>query len=171
MPRIPVAGSGYVLALDDKTLLCGATSHADDLTAQVRAEDHRHNLRQAHRLGALPDWPPAQDLPPGVTGRVGWRATTPDRLPLVGALPLKPAPGVRPPDQSRLIPRLRDKHGGIYLMTGLGSRGITWSALAGRLLAHWVTGSPCPLEADLRDALDPARFEARLARAQARRPS
>jgi tRNA 5-methylaminomethyl-2-thiouridine biosynthesis bifunctional protein len=56
------------------------------------------------------------------------------------------------------MPRERGPHGGLYALTGLGSRGITWSGLAGELLAHWVTGAPCPVEADLRDAMDPARF-------------
>lgn len=169
LPRIPVAGSGYVVALDGKTLLCGATSHLDDWAAHSRAEDHSHNLGQAHRLGALPDSQALPGLDAKLTGRVGWRASTPDRLPMVGALPLKAPPGVRAPDQPRRIARLRDERSGVYLMTGLGSRGITWSALAGRLLAHWVTGAPCPVEADLRDALDPARFEARQARAQSRK--
>jgi tRNA 5-methylaminomethyl-2-thiouridine biosynthesis bifunctional protein len=163
-PRIPVAGNGYVLALDETHLLCGATSAEADPDPQVRDTDHRHNLQQAATLGAWPGWRPDHATPRGIGGRVGWRAVTPDRLPLIGALPSRRAPDVRPRDQPRLISRLRDDQGGIYLMSGLGSRGITWSSLAGRLLAHWVTGSPCPVESDLRDALDPARFEARLAR-------
>jgi tRNA 5-methylaminomethyl-2-thiouridine biosynthesis bifunctional protein len=105
-------------------------------------------------------------LPQGLEGRVGWRATTPDRLPLVGALPLPlaalqgAAKAIRL-EQPRLIPRRRSPQGGLFILSGLGSRGITWSVLAGRLLAHWVTGSPCPVEADLRDALDPARWLSR----------
>ena len=164
LPRLPVAGNGYVLPLNDGRLFCGATADADDLDPQVRDTDHRHNLQQAWALGALPSWTPDGPMPASLNGRVGWRAVTPDRLPLIGALPLRTLPGTKPRDQPRLMPRLRDEHGGIYLLTGLGSRGITWSALAGRLLAHWVTGSPCPVESDLRDALDPARFEARQAR-------
>lgn len=164
MPRIPVAGNGYVLSLDPETMLCGATAHLDDATPHLRAEDHAHNLHQAQRLGALPAGSPDGLQPCALSGRVGWRASTPDRLPLVGALPLKAADGMRQRDQARLIPRQRSEQGGIFLMTGLGSRGITWSALAGRLLAHWVAGTPCPLPSDLRDALDPGRFEARLAR-------
>ena len=52
------------------------------------------------------------------------------------------------------------------MCTALGSRGITWAPLAAELLAAWVTGGPPPLEADLVDALDPARFAARRARKQ-----
>lgn len=162
-PRLPVAGSGYVLALPDNSLLCGATSQHRDDDPTVREADHRHNLRQAARLGACPAWDETHVLPAQLRGRTAWRATTPDRLPLVGALPwsqerLTKAQTSRRLDQVRLIPRQRGERGGLYAMTGLGSRGITWSCLAAELLAHWVTGSPCPVETDLRDALDPARF-------------
>ena len=63
-------------------------------------------------------------------------------------------------DQPRFVPRRR----GLYLLTGLGSRGITWSPLAARTLAAWIAGSPLPLEASLLDAVDAARFASRAAR-------
>ncbi len=168
----PVAGSGYALPLGGGGVLCGATSHHHDEDTRVRDADHVHNLIQAQRLGVWgpPHKGPSADepLPEGIQGRVGWRATTPDRLPLVGALPLplSALQALTKPvrlEQPRLIPRRRDHQGGLFILSGLGSRGITWSVLAGRLLAHWVTGSPCPLEADLRDAMDPARWLSRSA--------
>ena len=165
-PTLPVAGAGYVLPKHEGRLLFGATSDVDDLDPALRDADHAHNLEQAQQLGSLA-MPDTTTLPKNLKGRVGWRASTPDRLPYVGALPLADAPpptaGQRAPrmDQPRLIPRLRDEHGGVYVITGFGSRGITWAALAGELLASWVTGSPCPIEAPLRDALDPARIVTR----------
>jgi tRNA 5-methylaminomethyl-2-thiouridine biosynthesis bifunctional protein len=168
----PVAGSGYALRMQGGDVLFGATSHHHDEDPTVRDADHAHNLQQAVRLGVwgTPDGSTPEtsfaDLPQGLEGRVGWRATTPDRLPLVGALPLPlaalqgAAKAIRL-EQPRLIPRRRSPQGGLFILSGLGSRGITWSVLAGRLLAHWVTGSPCPVEADLRDALDPARWLSR----------
>lgn len=166
LPRVPVAGGGYALALADGRLLCGATSQEGDTDPAPREADHLHNLQQAARLGALAGDPAS--LLPGVQGRVAWRATTPDRLPLIGAVPDAHATVRTRGEQVRLLPRLRDEHGGLYLLAGLGSRGIGWTALAARLLASWVTGAPCPVEADLRDALDPARFQARRTRHAAR---
>lgn len=173
-PQLPVAGAGYVLPAHEGRLLFGASNAPDDPEPSLREADHRHNLSQAAQLGSMTKTGPssareasAEDpLPPGIQGRVGWRATTPDRLPYVGPLPLAPQPappGQRAPrgDQPRFVPRLRDPHGGVYVLTGLGSRGITWAALAGELLASWVTGSPSPIEASLRDALDPARVVTR----------
>ena len=100
-------------------------------------------------------------------GRVGWRATAVDRLPLVGAVPMQPPFGTAAalPDQPRHWPRVP----GLFVATGLGSRGLTWAPLVGRLIASWITGAPFPLPADLVDALDPARFAARAVRAS-RRP-
>ncbi|TAL20725.1 MAG: FAD-dependent oxidoreductase [Aquabacterium sp.] len=169
LPRVPVAGGGYVLALPGGRLLCGATSQDGDVDAALREADHLHNLRQALRLGALHG--EAEDWAGQAHGRVGWRATTPDRLPLIGAVPDSHAVVRARGEQVRLLPRLRDGHGGLYLLAGLGSRGIGWTALAARLLASWVTGAPCPVELDLRDALDPARFQARRVRQAARRAS
>lgn len=166
LPHIPVAGSGYVLTLPDGALLCGATTQHHDVDPAVRDADHRHNLNQAARLGAVASLTDHDALPPQIEGRTAWRATTPDRLPLVGALPwslarLSANPGTRRIDQVRLLPRERQERGGLYVLTGLGSRGITWCALAADLLAHWMTGAPCPVELDLRDAMDPARFPVR----------
>jgi tRNA 5-methylaminomethyl-2-thiouridine biosynthesis bifunctional protein len=169
-PLVPVAGQGYVLSLNDGRLLCGATTQHHDAEAGLRQTDHLHNLGQAARLGALPPGTTEQRLVEMaasglLTGRVGWRATTPDRLPLIGALPwhadrLAAHPPARA-EQVRMLPRERDGQGGLHIIGGLGSRGLTWSMLAGELLAHWVCGTPCPVEAELRDALDPARFLAR----------
>ena len=165
-PTWPVAGQGYVLTLADGGVLCGATAQEGDVDAAVREADQRHNWGIAAQWGVVPPLDGLAPLPPGLDGRVGWRANTPDRLPVIGALPLCPDAILRlarPPrlDQVRLIPRQRTDTGGLFVMSGLGSRGITWAALGGKLLAHWVTASPCPVELDLRDALDPARFVCR----------
>lgn len=160
-PALPVAGGGYVLRLRSGALLCGATTQHHDEDPGVRMADHAHNLMQAERLGAVSASRSDPAAHTALQGRVAWRASTTDRLPLVGAVPCSPdslGDGARWPDQVRRIPRCRDAHGGLYVMGGLGSRGITWAALAGRLLSHWVTGAPCPVEVELRDALDPGRL-------------
>jgi tRNA 5-methylaminomethyl-2-thiouridine biosynthesis bifunctional protein len=183
-PPLPIAGSGYALTLPDGSVLCGATTAADDLDADIRLADHAHNLRQLaavtgsallsdpailHAESALADLQhvAATLVAKGqLHGRVGWRATAVDRLPLIGAVPLQPeGDGAALPDQARHWPRVT----GLFVVSGFGSRGLTWAPLAGRLIAAWITGAPYPVPTDLIDALDPARFAARKVRVS-RRP-
>ncbi len=154
----PVAGGGYALCrpLDGQPmLLCGATTQADDEDPGVRSADHTFNLDRLQAQTGIA--PPAGAV---LHGRVGWRESTRDKLPLVGPVPDIEAlaaitrPG--PAGSLRLaqLPRLP----GLFMLGAMAGRGFTWGPLAGEVLASLVDGSAVPLEADLVDALDPARF-------------
>ena len=154
LPRVPLSGAGYLLPGVGGRMVFGSTSQPDDLDAAVRDADHADNLaRLAQFCGAT-----AALRPGDLQGRVGWRWASQDRLPVIGAVPLAAAleRGGRL-DQPRFVPR----EPGLFVFTALGSRGITWSALGAQVLASAVTGAPSPLEADLLDAVDPARFVSR----------
>lgn len=156
LPRLPVAGSGYLLPAVGNLAVFGATAQPGDMDGTVRPQDHRLNLERLATLTAG-----AAALPPEeLTGRVGWRCSATDRLPVIGAVPDVTAPAVGSADQPRLVPRRE----GLFVFTALGSRGIGMSALGARLLAAWVTAAPSPVEASLMDAVDPARFAARARR-------
>ena len=158
-PRMPVAGLGYAIADTDQGLWCGATHHIGDSDATLRASDHAANLAQWAELAHLSPKPaceyPQQDQQDQPVGRVGWRLATPDRLPLVGGLPIRAHGGRQ--DQVRFLPR----QAGLALCMAMGSRGIGWAALCAQVLAAQVSGAPIPLEASLLDAIDPARFAVR----------
>lgn len=164
-PRLTVAGQGYALRLDNGDVLVGATTQDEPVGidgAALRLADQQRNLQRAAGLGVL-DATAAELGTTLLPGRAGWRAVTADRLPLVGPpidlAQLAQARGGRVRlDAHRHQPRCVDDRSGLYLCTGLGSRGITSAALAGRLLAAWVGGAPAPVDADLRNALDPARL-------------
>ena len=132
---------------------CLGASYAYDEAEALRLDEHEGNL---HRLAQmLPGAEQGLD-PARLDGRVGFRAATPDRLPLVGALP---ALDTALPRDCRLsdLPRQPGLHG----LLGLGSRGLVWSALAAETLASQLEGEPLPLEGDLVDAMDPGRFRLR----------
>lgn len=165
--RMPVAGSGYVLPAVEGWLWFGASSHENDANAQPRAADHRRNVE---RLVELIGNPPDIDIDIDIAtlaGRVAFRWASVDRLPLIGAVPLSAvdaalgladdAPTSPHPDQPRFAPRAP----GLFVFVGLGSRGIAGSAFGAQVLASCITGAPVPLEADLLDAIDPARFDSR----------
>ncbi|MDZ7858728.1 FAD-dependent 5-carboxymethylaminomethyl-2-thiouridine(34) oxidoreductase MnmC [Sphaerotilus sp.] len=163
-PRAALSGQGYGLTLPDGRVLTGATSQPGDLDAAVRLSDHRRNLERAARLGLCrTTLAEAEGDALNVTGRVGWRATTPDRLPLIGppidraACDAARQSGRRRLDGLRHLPRCHGEGHGLYLFTGLGSRGLTSAALGAQVLAAWVTGAPFPVDAALRDALDAGR--------------
>ncbi|MEO8059220.1 MAG: FAD-dependent 5-carboxymethylaminomethyl-2-thiouridine(34) oxidoreductase MnmC [Burkholderiales bacterium] len=168
--RVPVAGAGYLLPELEGRVMFGATAQALDDDASVREADHRLNIEQLERLAGR-----ALALDPGtLAGRTAWRWSSRDRLPVIGAVPVMPcidlgqaaasAP-TRPTDQARFVARVP----GLYVFTALGSRGITWSVLGGRVAASAITGAPAPVGASLLDAIDPARFIARQVR-RARKP-
>lgn len=155
VPRCALSGAGYAMPPIEGWLWTGATSQHDDPDPALRRADHDHNrARLAGLLGCAPE---AIGPLEAARGRVGWRATTPDRLPWVGALPRAGAGSGPVPRSVAHWPRWRSAEGGLYLLGGLGSRGLTWSALAGELLASWVAGEPAPVEQTLVEALDPAR--------------
>jgi tRNA 5-methylaminomethyl-2-thiouridine biosynthesis bifunctional protein len=81
-----------------------------------------------------------------------------DRLPLIGALP--DAGACHPGAPARNFPRLP----GLFGAFAYASRGLTWATLGGELIASVVEGEPLPIEGDLADAIDPARFLLRRAR-------
>lgn len=160
---LPVAGDGYALPLPAGGLLCGATREVGppDGDTSPRLADHHVNLARLQRLTGLM---PPPDLA-CLQGRVGWRLHSDDRLPVAGAVPLaadRMAPGQRL-DQARLLPR----EPGLFVLTALGARGLTLAPLLGRLVAAQATATPWPLEQDVADAVDPARWLVRAARAGA----
>ena len=163
--RLPVAGAGYLLPEVDGRVMFGATAQPGDDDAAVRSADHRSNLAQLVRLTGQPL---ALD-PTQLEGRTAWRWTSRDRLPVIGAVPAMPCIDFgqttplatqRRADQPRFVARVP----GLFVFTALGSRGITWSALGGRVVASAITGAPAPVEASLLDAIDPARFVTRQVR-------
>ena len=167
---LPLADTGYALRLRDGRLLCGASAQPDDEHSGLRAQDHAANLATLRRLTGWTGTPDLHTL----SGRVGWRVQSDDRLPLLGPVPAAPpfrhGPRAKPEPETRQHPRRLDqprllpRQPGLYVFTALGARGITQAALGAEVLASWLTGDPVPAPASLLDALDPARFAARAVR-------
>ena len=150
-PKVVVCRQGYVSPAVDGLHCAGATFDVDDPDPELRAADHRDNL---DKLDAMLPGLAATLAETALAGRVGFRPASPDRLPMVGAVPnaaeSTPEPGT-PLDH---VPR----HPGLYAITGFGARGLVWSALVAEVLASQLHGEPVPLERDLIAAIDPARY-------------
>jgi tRNA 5-methylaminomethyl-2-thiouridine biosynthesis bifunctional protein len=148
-PAAVIAGAGHLIPDADGGTIVGATYDFDTEDPEPRAEDHAGNLERLERL--LPGTAAAFD-PAALEGAVGFRCVAADRLPLIGALP--DANACRSGTQVRDLPRLS----GLFGAFAYASRGLTWAALGGELIASVVEGEPLPIEGDLADAIDPARF-------------
>ena len=134
--RAPLCGDGYVTPALDGSYCVGATFDEDDPDPAVRGEAHSSNLARLRRM--LPDFA-LPDNPATLSGWVGFRAVSPDRLPLVG-------------------PLAGESTAGLFACLALGARGLTVSGLAAELLASMVTGDPLPVERHIAHQLAPGRF-------------
>ncbi len=158
-PDCVVTGAGYLLPrAADGAGRVGSSYDADEGPLVEQPAVHAANL--ARLSGMLPrqaDAVAAID-PATLSGYVGVRTVTHNRLPLVGQVPdeaaaLAQAASLRGA-HLRDLPRMP----GLYAALAYGSRGLTWAALGAELLASQIEGEPLPLESDLADAMDPARL-------------
>lgn len=150
LPRMALAGDGYVLPEIDGRAVFGASTHDGDRTAEARLSDHLWNLQRLNRLCRQA----APLCVERLQAQVGWRCISSDRLPIIGAMPDEAAAAQPAPIDARAVPR----QAGLYLFTALGSRGIGWAAVGARQLAADMAATPAPLPRSLSSRIDPARF-------------
>jgi tRNA 5-methylaminomethyl-2-thiouridine biosynthesis bifunctional protein len=158
---------GYVTPVDSAITghefhVLGATYQAKEISSQQIELDCEKLVNEAKQKWEIFRNLQSQDV---VSHKVGYRASTPDKLPLIGPVfrtsdvknqyehALKGAP-------LRDLPSLIVSPGE-WVLLGLGSRGITYSSLAAEILASLMTGTSLPIEADLFTHLHPVRFTIR----------
>ncbi|MGF6089282.1 bifunctional tRNA (5-methylaminomethyl-2-thiouridine)(34)-methyltransferase MnmD/FAD-dependent 5-carboxymethylaminomethyl-2-thiouridine(34) oxidoreductase MnmC [Pseudomonas sp. 18173] len=162
-----VCAEGYVAParLGEHTLGASFDFNNDDLTPTVT--EHAGNLQMLEeisldlvaRLGADTLQPEA------LAGRVAFRCTSPDYLPIVGPLAdsraFTDAYSVLAKD-ARQTPDIPCPWlDGLYVNSGHGSRGLITAPLSGELIAAWLDDEPLPLPRAVADACHPNRFALR----------
>ncbi|MFC5497275.1 FAD-dependent 5-carboxymethylaminomethyl-2-thiouridine(34) oxidoreductase MnmC [Caenimonas terrae] len=141
LPPFPVNGDGsFIPAVPTQAgpaWVCGASFERGATDLQPREADQQENIDRLRRL--LPSVS-AQMEPASrpLQAWVGIRCASNDRRPLVG-------------------PVGEGGHDGLWLSTAMGSRGLTFAALAGELIAARIHGEPLPLARNLARALSPDR--------------
>ncbi len=146
--RVVVCGQGYITPGIGGHAALGASFVADDFDLTLREAEHQENLDKLDQM--LPGYSNAIE-PSQMDGRTSFRPVSIDRLPMVGAMP-------RSADDARYKLSALPREEGLWLITGFGARGLVWSSLCSEILASRICGEPLPLERDLVDAMDPARF-------------
>lgn len=149
---------GYITPPVNGVQYIGATFQKEDPAApDIRTEDHRENVQKL--AAALPDLGITDECVTG--GRTGYRAATPDRLPMIGPAPEEAAlleafaPLRRGPDRSGHAVPLHD---GLYISTGYGAHGMTGAPLGGEIIAAMIDDEVLPIPHIMAEKLAPARF-------------
>ena len=136
---------------------CGASYHLNDDCVELRAVDQQSNFEFVEQC-----CPGIFQLADGPAGRVGFRAVSDDRLPIIG-----PVPDVKWFEQhySDLQHGRPEKNyasakhlAGLYVSAAHGSRGITSCFLAGEVIAAQIENTPLPVESAVAAIVNPARF-------------
>lgn len=140
--KIAVCRDGYITPALDGMHCLGSSFNEGMIEESSRVEDHAANLRRLELM--LPGFG-AGVQPDNLVGRVAFRAMSTDGLPVLGELPDEP---------------------GLFACLALGSRGMTWAALAAEIVASRIDGDPMPVERDLLAALAPGRFEKKAVRGE-----
>ena len=157
-PSAIICLNGYVTPMIDGELIVGATferlteaSESGSRDVQAAAEE---NLA---RLEAISPALAAQCQTEASTSRVSVRSATHDRMPLIGRIADPSAP--LSVQLSQLAQMPRDPR--VFVLGGLGSRGLATAPLGAEIIAGMITGQPLPVSVALINSVDPARFALR----------
>ena len=163
-PRTVICGDAYVGPPLEGRVHMGATFNLNNDSLECRDKDHHENLRQiaslAPALGEALEFETLDSTT--LQGRVGFRCTSPDYLPLIGPLPdhggfTRQYAALRKDARTR-FDQPGKFHPGLYVSLGHGAKGLTSCPLAGELLAAYICAEPLPVGQPLAEAVHPARF-------------
>ncbi|OOR99417.1 bifunctional tRNA (5-methylaminomethyl-2-thiouridine)(34)-methyltransferase MnmD/FAD-dependent 5-carboxymethylaminomethyl-2-thiouridine(34) oxidoreductase MnmC [Haemophilus paracuniculus] len=153
---------GYLTPMSAQQTHCVGASHIrDNADEHFSLEEHQQNLAKLCQNLTACDWTQGIDLSQN-QAKVGIRAAFRDRVPMVGAVPNF---AVQKAQYVNLYNKLRRKEPisiaenqpNLYLIAGLGSRGLTTAPLLGEILASQICGEPIPLSEDILHNLTPNR--------------
>lgn len=159
-PEHAITRGSYVAPFDGGVLFGATFDKAEqEERASPSAEGRAQNMDM---LRAIAPEIAASMEAETLNSRVSYRATTPDRAPVAGALPDAEAWLAQYADvahgRTPAIDAPPPAHRGVYVLGGLGARGLTSAPLLGERLASEMIGEPQLLSARTLDALHPARF-------------
>jgi tRNA 5-methylaminomethyl-2-thiouridine biosynthesis bifunctional protein len=138
--------------------LIGATYQAKTVLPNQESIDRDQLIRESAKWSEFSGSLPLDSI----QSRVGWRLSSPDKLPVIGPLcDPKLLAGIYGNafrgGPVRSLPPIPAAPGE-WTLTALGSRGITFSSIGSLLLCDWMTGERLSIELDLIEHLHPARF-------------
>ncbi|MDX1351618.1 MAG: bifunctional tRNA (5-methylaminomethyl-2-thiouridine)(34)-methyltransferase MnmD/FAD-dependent 5-carboxymethylaminomethyl-2-thiouridine(34) oxidoreductase MnmC [Thiomicrorhabdus sp.] len=159
--NMAVTHEGYSTACGNNQAVTGATFEAPDMSETLSVASHQANLAITQK--ALPEWLEVEAE--ALSGRVAFRPTTPDHLPIVGAVADNNWLQEAYLSQSHThavyrYPKQKYQQG-LYVSNGHGPRGLMSVFLAAESLLADILGQPLPQPLSLYHASHPARFQIR----------
>ena len=154
-----ICHKGYITPANKQQHCIGATFDKDSFAIDSRSEDDEYNLSMLERcLPNLTSWS-STDI---TRSKARLRCTTPDHLPLVGAMPDVVA------HRTTYAHLAKDKNwrykeaapciDNLYLLTGLGARGVCSAPILAEILKDDLSGTPYSVRTDFLFNLAPNRF-------------
>ena len=151
---------GYLTPAWQGSHAMGSTYVKDDKSRDYRVSEQHTNLTMHQQALTKCDW--IDDIQPTKNGRAAIRCSTPDHLPMVGAVPDSEMQTQQYHDLYKAMPAkyypLPINHTNLFMLCGLGSRGLTTAPLCAEILISQILNEPLPLSSNLLDALNPNRF-------------
>jgi tRNA 5-methylaminomethyl-2-thiouridine biosynthesis bifunctional protein len=147
----------YVTPAHDGVHYVGASYSANETTTSLLDIDQDENMSRLEEV-----LPGVFDRPLELTGRVGFRPVSTDRVPVVGAVPDVEEFGRVYKDLHHGKPARYYERGryqpGLYVSAAHGSRGMCSCFLSAEIIASMAENSPLPVNKEIQDMLSPARF-------------
>jgi tRNA 5-methylaminomethyl-2-thiouridine biosynthesis bifunctional protein len=138
----------------------GSSYIKNDKDCTYREVEEQSNLSMQQKALAECAW--LQDIKGQQQGRAAIRCSSPDHLPLVGAVPDIMAQKQQYNELYKSLPLHRYSQAtdipNLYMMGALGFRGLTSAPLLAEVLASQVSAQAMPMAHDLLNALNPNRF-------------
>ena len=151
---------GYLTPAWQGTHAMGSTYVKDDRQCDYRLTEQQTNLTMHQQALTKCAW--IDDIQPTVHGRAAIRCSTPDHLPMVGAVPNTSKQLTQYHDLYKALPAKYYpqpiNHDNLFMLCGLGSRGLTNAPLCAEILVSQILNEPLPLSSHLLDTLNPNRF-------------
>ncbi|WP_199611340.1 bifunctional tRNA (5-methylaminomethyl-2-thiouridine)(34)-methyltransferase MnmD/FAD-dependent 5-carboxymethylaminomethyl-2-thiouridine(34) oxidoreductase MnmC [Flocculibacter collagenilyticus] len=139
----------------------GATFNKDNESTETKLTDDEYNITTLQSCFEKHEW--ANSLTEIHSANAAIRCTTPDHLPIVGAVPNFAQLESSYHDIWKGLPHKRYStdcdYPNLFIFAGLGARGLCSAPLLADMLAHQLCNQPLPLPQHLLDALHPARYK------------
>ena len=158
-----ISGNSFIIPATNTAHCIGATFDSNDENTAIEQHDHLFNLNNLSGISS--HWQPLIDeygLSAIQSGRVGFRCSAPDYLPMLGQVPVTDeflqSFAHLAKDSKRIAKTPAPVIKGLWLNLGHGAKGLVSTPLCAELLAAQLTQGASPTSESITEALWPGRF-------------